>query len=186
MSLAMWEFMQNIRSFRKVQKRLHLYLVVLLLFAIWLLVIVDGHFFETRYFIEVRNLDENESILHLQSFIGDNLSFSYLHSVYLEEVSEIYRIDEEGKMVLKEVVTKSEKAVQFYATDCSFLSRNYRVQGGVVHITGINIKVDRLLLCVSTSSNRTLTHRGFTVPLYKLVSNGALVEVIIRAQRSWM
>lgn len=87
---------------------------------------------------------------------GDRLYFSYRHSLYQVQQTEVFEVQQDNSLLLREMIFGSLNALYYYDEQ----NLNYYEQDGTVHLVNLNKSFRQIPFRASYSKSHVLTIRS--------------------------
>lgn len=125
--------------------------------------------------IEVMAVKKNRSLLVLPAACGATFTTRFIHSVELCPIEDIYRIDEQGRIVQTGTTFASSKAGLPYR---AFGNERFTVERDGFRISDMHRIIPELLIWANHTYRNTLVWKGTDISLYDLAGD-TLVEITV-------
>lgn len=111
-------------------------------------------------------------------YVGDKVTLRYTHSIYKQDVIEVFEVNPTGVLILREVVFKGERPTSIVQLKDL---EDYYMTGGPFMVGNLSLTVKGLNLRVGSIGRPTIVVGGNELDLYTTMGFGASVRVVIES-----
>lgn len=127
--------------------------------------------------IEVVAVKQNRGLLVFHAADGTSFTTRFIHSVELCPIEDIYRVDDNGRIVQTGTTFASSKAGLPYR---AFGNERFTVENDRFRLSNMHRVIPKLLIWANHAYRNTLVWNGNDIPLYNLAGD-TLIEIDVRS-----